>query len=75
VKKNTLRATIEVAFIITLFYSNLLMGEYARMGQGFEKGFIWALFHIFTLANFAVAFIMACAAYLMVEYLRRKFYD
>src|SRR5260370_29446340 len=31
-KKNILRAMIEVGFIIFLFYSNLLMGEFERSG-------------------------------------------
>jgi hypothetical protein len=33
-KKNVSRAVIEVGFIIFLFYSNLLMGEYERSGLG-----------------------------------------
>jgi hypothetical protein len=35
-KKNIWRAAIEVAFIIFLFYSNLLMGEFERSGMGEE---------------------------------------
>jgi len=31
-KKNFLRGLIEVGFIIFLFYSNLLMGEFERTG-------------------------------------------
>jgi hypothetical protein len=33
-KKNAWRAVIEVGFIIFLFYSNLLMGEFERSGIG-----------------------------------------
>ena len=37
-KRNVFRAVIEVGFIIFLFYSNLLMGEYERSGMGQKKG-------------------------------------
>jgi hypothetical protein len=32
--KNVWRAVIEVAFIMFLFYANLLMGEFERSGMG-----------------------------------------
>ena len=34
---------IEVGFIIFLFYSNLLMGEFERSGMGQKRGVAWAL--------------------------------
>ncbi len=37
-KKNIWRAVIEIAFIIFLFYSNLLMGEFERSGLGQTRG-------------------------------------
>jgi hypothetical protein len=73
-KNNVLRAMIEVGFIMILFYSNLLMGEYVHSGPGFTKGFHWAFTNIFTLNNFVIALVMACLAYLVVEYLRKRFY-
>ena len=36
-KKNVFRAVIEIAFIVFLFYSNLLMGEFERSGMGQKK--------------------------------------
>jgi hypothetical protein len=33
-KKNIGRGLIEIGFIIFLFYSNLLMGEFERSGMG-----------------------------------------
>ena len=51
-KKNILRAVIEVGFIIFLFYSNLLMGEFERSGMGQKKGMDWAIADVFTVANF-----------------------
>ena len=51
--KPVLRAVIEIASIVFLFYSNLLMGEFTRAnGQGKTLGM--ALFDIFTLTNFAI---------------------
>jgi hypothetical protein len=42
-KKNVWRAVIEVGFIIFLFYSNLLMGEFERSGIGQKRGVAWAI--------------------------------
>jgi hypothetical protein len=33
-KKSIFRAAIEIMFIVFLFYSNLLMGEFERSGMG-----------------------------------------
>ena len=38
-----LRALIETGFIIFLFYSNLLMGEFNKTGNGQKKSLIWVL--------------------------------
>jgi hypothetical protein len=65
------RAVIEVAFIIFLFYSNLLMGEFTRQnGQG--KTLMFALNDIFTGTNFLTAVISAMIGYAVFETLRRK---
>ncbi len=65
------RAAIEVAFIVFLFYSNLLMGEFTvANGQG--KSFEFALHDIFTGVNFAIAMVSALIGYLVFEYLRKK---
>jgi hypothetical protein len=37
-KSRIWRAMIEMAFIIFLFYANLLMGEFERSGMGRQKG-------------------------------------
>ena len=74
-KKNIVRIMIEVGFILVLFYANLLMGEYDRSGRGFNKGFIWALTDVFTLFNLVIALIAACFAYVVFEYLRKKYFD
>lgn len=72
-KKNLWRAVIEVAFIVFLFYSNLLMGEYERSGMGWKRGLVWAIGDIFTAANFEIALIAGLIGYILFEYLRNKF--
>jgi len=64
---------IEVGFIVFLFYSNLLMGEFAHSGRGQEKGLAWAIGDIVTLANFGIAITAALIGYVVVEFLRSKF--
>jgi hypothetical protein len=71
-KKQVWRAVVEVAFIIFLFYSNLLMGEFERSSVGQQKGFVWAIGEIFTAANFAIALIAAFIGYILFEYLRKR---
>jgi len=72
-KSAGLRALIEVAFIIFLFYSNLLMGEYDKTGNGQKKNLLWVLSDVFTAPNFAIAVAAAIIGYLGFEYLRKKF--
>jgi formate-dependent nitrite reductase membrane component NrfD len=65
------RAVIEIVFIIFLFYSNLLMGEFTGSnGQG--KSLAFALHDIFTSTNFIIAMISALIGYLVFETLRRQ---
>ena len=66
-----LRALIEVGFIIFLFYSNLLMGEFNRT-SGRGKSFSVALYDIFTVRNFAIAIIAASIGYVIFEHLRKQ---
>jgi hypothetical protein len=72
-KNNLWRGMIEISFIIFLFYSNLLMGEFERAGMGSKRGLVWALGDIFTTANFGIALIAALVGYIAFEGLRRKF--
>jgi hypothetical protein len=65
------RVIVEVAFIVFLFYSNLLMGEFTAVnGQG--KTLAFALHDIVTPTNFLIALISALIGYVMFEYLRQK---
>jgi hypothetical protein len=72
-KKNVWRAVVEVGFIIFLFYSNLLMGEFERSGMGQKRGVGWAIGDVFTAASFAIATIAALIGYSTLEFLRKKF--
>ena len=66
-----LRAVLEVAFIVFLFYSNLLMGEFTvANGQG--KSLAYALNDILTRTNLLIAMISAVIGYVVFETLRRK---
>jgi hypothetical protein len=65
------RATVETGFIIFLFYSNLLMGEFTRAnGQG--KSLAFAIEDIFTVTNLVIAIISGLLGYLAIEYLRKQ---
>jgi len=65
------RALIEIAFIVFLFYSNLLMGEFT-VANGRGKSFAAALSDIFTTTNFFIAITSALIGYLVFEFLRKK---
>ena len=72
-KKNIWRAVIEVGFIVFLFYSNLLMGEFERSGLAQRRGLVWALLDVFTATNFVIALIAALIGYILFEFLRQRF--
>jgi hypothetical protein len=72
-KKNIWRAVIEVGFIIFLFYSNLLMGEFEHSSMGQKKGLIWALSDVLTVTNLEIAVVAATIGYILIEFLRTRF--
>ena len=72
-KRNAWRAAIEIGFIVFLFYSNLLMGEFERSGLGQKRGLAAALGDIFTATNFVIAVIAGLFGYTLFEFLRKKF--
>ena len=67
-----LRAAIEAGFIIFLFYSNLLMGEFTRANAARGRSLATAIADIITPANFAIAVVSSLIGYLVVEYLRKR---
>jgi hypothetical protein len=72
-KKSVWRAMVEIGFIIFLFYSNLLMGEFERSGMGQKRGVLWAIGDVFTSSNFEIAAIAALIAYILFGFLRKRF--
>jgi hypothetical protein len=66
------RGIIEVGFIIFLFYSNLLMGEFERSGSGQRRGLAWAFRDVLTSTNFAIAVVAAFLGYIVFEFLRKR---
>ncbi len=65
------RALVEVAFIVFLFYSNLLMGEFTGV-NGHGKTLAFALGDIITPTNFLIAIVSAFIGYGIFEFLRKK---
>ena len=65
------RALIEIGFIIFLFYSNLLMGEFTHSAPP-GRTLSSAINDIFTLTNFIIANVAALIGYVVFEFLRRK---
>ena len=65
------RALVEIGFIIFLFYSNLLMGEFTRANES-GKTLSFALRDIFTTENFVVAVISGLIGYIVFEFLRKR---
>jgi len=66
------KAFLEVCFIIFLFYSNLLMGEYNSTGLGRTKGLWWAMCDVFTYENCIIAVVLATIGHLFFDYLKSK---
>ena len=64
---------IEVGFIVFLFYSNLLRGEFERSGMGQTRGLAWAIGDVLTAANFEIAMIAGLIGYILFEFLRKRF--
>jgi uncharacterized membrane protein len=70
-RTTVLRAIIEIAFVVFLFYSNLLMGEFT-VANGRGKSFATALEDIFTGTNFLIAIVSAVVGYVVFEHLRKR---
>jgi hypothetical protein len=65
------RAMVEVGFIIFLFYSNLLMGEFTQTNAD-RKSLVFAIKDMFTVSNFVIALISGLIGYMVVEFLRKR---
>jgi hypothetical protein len=71
-KQKVWRAIVEIGFIIFLFYSNLLMGEFEGSGIGQKVGFVGAFRDIFTVSNFLIAAVAAVVGYIVFEFSPKK---
>ena len=69
--KPIIHAFIEIAFIIFLFYANLLMGEFTR-GNGLHKTVALAFYDVITYKNFGIGLGAAILGFVFFEFLRKK---
>ncbi len=67
-----LRTILEMSFIIFLFYSNLLMGQYNFGHTLADRSIISALHNIFTLDNFLIAVVAAFIGHVAFDQLRKR---
>jgi hypothetical protein len=66
------KALIEIGFIIFLFYSNLLMGQY-NLGHNFaQRPILEAIKNICTIDNFGLAVIAAFIGHVAFDRIRRR---
>jgi len=70
--KSFWRAVIEIAFIIFLFYANLLMGEFNRNHLQHQQTILGAFRDVVTPINFGIALVSALVGHLVFQYLRRQ---
>lgn len=68
---SVVRAFVEIAFIIFLFYANLLMGEFTRSSRA-GKSWAFAFEDILTAKNFGIALVSAVVGFVVFETLRRN---
>lgn len=67
-----LRAIVEMGFIIFLFYSNLLMGEFTKSKMALDRDFLQVLSDIFTWTNFIIALIASFIGHFAFSFFRRR---
>jgi hypothetical protein len=72
VEKKIWRAVAEIGFIIFLFYSNLLMGEFTHSAIARGMNFVRAVNDVFTGANFSIALVAAVIGHAVVEFVRKR---
>ena len=71
IPKKILRALAEIGFIIFLFYTNLLMGEFTRLHNAQRTTLGFAIWDIFTPTNALIGLIGAIIGYLCIERFRK----
>lgn len=69
--KRVLRAVAEIGFIVFLFYTNLVMGEFTRAHKAQNPLPLWsAMWDVFTFENAMIALIAALVGYVVIEAIR-----
>ena len=68
-----LRTIIEMGFIIFLFYSNLLMGEFTQTNGAQGKTLVFAIRDIFSVTNFIIAVISSLVGHVVFEHFLKSF--
>lgn len=68
------RAVVEIGFIVFLFYSNLLMGEFERSNEA-GKTLAQGFWDIWTWHNFEIAIVAAVLGFIVFEVLRGRAAD
>src|SRR5665213_388228 len=68
-----LRVVVEMGFIIFLFYSNLLMGEFTQTNGAQGKTLVFAIKDIFSVTNFIIAVISALVSHMILSISERSF--
>jgi hypothetical protein len=66
------RAVVEIAFIIFLFYSNLLMGQYTATSTPQNMSLWTAIRIVVTPDNLIIAMVTALIGHLGFEFLRKR---
>jgi hypothetical protein len=74
-RRSAIRAAVEVAFIVFLFYSNLLMGEFEKSGMGRRNGLSWAIRDVLTFENVAIAITAALGGHAFFDLLRKRLWN
>ena len=73
ISKKIGRALAEILFIVFLFYTNLLMGEYIRSRSApHAPAFLSALADVFTPTNALIGLIGAFIGYVCIEKFRKR---
>ncbi len=66
------RAVVEISFIIFLFYSNLLMGQYVATASPQNMSLWTAIKIVVTPDNLIIALVTALIGHLAFEFLRKR---
>ncbi len=74
--KRILRAIAEIGFIVFLFYTNLVMGEYTRAHRAPNAlPLLSAMWDVFTITNAIIALVAALVGYVVIELIRTYLSD